>query len=258
MLRKLVHPHIIKIIGTYQEMMSYPRLYFLLMSPVGDSDLEGFLVAAGAQIREAPQWQALQNSLWLKTWFGCLASALAYMHSQGVHHEDIKPKNIIHRGLDIYFTDFSSSREVDLVNQNTSTESPALATRLYAAPEALPDEDGSINRHGSKTDIFSLGLVFVEMLTVLDGKEVGALRENLPNRAPYWKITSTFDDWFVSRTTAHMYTKCIKPMLAQERHARPTALEVVDCIRSHQPWRTLVCPCHHMLGVSEGSTPSQG
>ena len=245
MLRKLSHPHIIRLIGSYQEITNR-HFYFLLMFPVGENDLEEFLVTAVESIRQGSQPNALQYSLWLKTWFGCLASALAYMHSQSVYHEDIKPKNIIHRGEDIYFTDFSSSREMDLASQVTSTESPALATRLYAAPEALPDEEGNISRHGSKTDIFSLGMVFVEMLTVLDQKEIVALRENLPDYAPYHKIIHNFDDWFTSETSAHMYVTCIKPMLAPQRQDRPSALEVVDCIRGCQSWRTLVCPCQNM------------
>ena len=249
-LRNLGHLHIIKIIGSYQEKIASRHFYFLLMFPVGNNDLEGFLMAAAEVIRQGTPPKALQYSRWLRKWFGCLASALAYMHSQGVHHEDIKPRNIVHRREEIYFTDFSSAREVDLASQVTSTESPALATRIYAASDVFPDEHGNNSRHGSKSDVFSLGTVFIEMLTVLDGKNIGSLREGLPAKSPYHKITHTFDDWFASKVSTHMYTKCVKPMLAPERQDRPTATEVVDCIRGSQPWRAHACPCQNMTSFS--------
>jgi serine/threonine protein kinase len=93
----------------------------------------------------------------------CLASALAYMHSQNMHHEDIKPANIIHRRNKVYFTDFSSSRKLHHC-ETTLTSSEVAAAPLYAAPEAFYN-GGKACQHGSQAEVCSLGLVFAEILT---------------------------------------------------------------------------------------------
>ena len=239
-MRKIEHPHVVKLIGSYQEKLSYRHYYFLLMFPVGENDLEAFLEIAAAIIQAGESEERAIHSNRLRTWFSCLASALTYLHSQGIHHEDVKPKNIIYRGDNIYFTDFGSSREIDLASQITSTENPALSTRLYAAPEAMTDEDGSLRRHGSKSDIFSLGIVFVEMLTVLEGKRVVELRENLPPPTPYHKMTAMFDNWF--ETHAYHYEICVKPMLAPERSDRPDAKETMTKFLWLN-WEVRSCAC---------------
>lgn len=146
------------------------------MSPVGDNDLKAFLHNAIHHISLATI-SGVTYSMYLRTWIHCLASALAYLHLQQIQHDDIKPSNIVYRNCDIFFTDFGSSRDLKL-RDATSTSSPALATRLFAAPEAMMDRDGNIGRHGYKSDVFSLGLVFAEMLWVLKGEKV-LLRQQL-------------------------------------------------------------------------------
>jgi serine/threonine protein kinase len=119
--------------------------------------------------------------MYLRTWIQCLASALAYLHAQQIQHEDIKPSNIIHCGSHVLFTDFESSRDVKLRN-TTSTASPALGTRLFAAPEAMVDRNDNVGCHGFISDVFSLGLVFAEILWVLNGGKV-PLREHIQSQA---------------------------------------------------------------------------
>jgi serine/threonine protein kinase len=130
--------------------------------------------------------------------------------------------NIIYRSGDVLFTDFGSSREL-LLDDATSTESPALATRLFAAPEALMDEDGNIGRHGYKTDVFSLGFVFAEMLWVLDGAEVllrDHLEAQLDSRATICQYHDVVDDinmLLMKGDSARIYSLCVKPMQNLER-----------------------------------------
>jgi serine/threonine protein kinase len=247
LLRRIDHIHIVKVIGAYQEDISPRFSYFILMHPVGESDLDAFLVTAGSIIRTEPNVPGSNCEryiMYLRTWFLCLASALTYLHEQGILHEDIKPRNIIHRGVDVFFIDFGSSREFDLVNNLTSTESPVLATRLYAAPEAADriDSEGNISRHGLKTDVFSLGIVFFEMLTVLDLKEVGELRDRVPQGSCYHMITSSFGNWLVAESCVNFYEEYVAPMLKHERKERPRAKEVLEAL-NNTSWLTLECPC---------------
>jgi serine/threonine protein kinase len=138
-LMRLNHLHIIKVLGCYQERRGSSSFAICaLLHPSGDEDLGVFLHERCTN--------SLHNSVfhtWIRGWFFCLASALAYMQSEGIHHEDIKPPNIIHRQGTVYLTDFSFSRRLE-IGHDTSTASPAMASRLFAAPEALCDDAGNL------------------------------------------------------------------------------------------------------------------
>lgn len=141
-LRSLRHIHIIRLINTYEDVSTKGIASFsILMSPVGDLGLERFLSeieAHGLETRHT-------HCIWLRSWFSCLASALTYIHSQGIRHEDIKPSNIVHRGDRIFFTDFSSSTRFRL-GETTSAESQARirpCTQLQRHEPTLPMIDWS-------------------------------------------------------------------------------------------------------------------
>jgi serine/threonine protein kinase len=247
-MRSLSHPHVVQVLGCYQEGEGTRDHFFhVLMFPVGDQDLGTFLEDRYDASEGSP------HELWLRAWFSCLTSALAYMHSKKIHHEDIKPKNIIHRGERVMFTDFSSSRKFES-GQETSTANPARASRLFAAPEALPTEDGIILRHGSKTDIFSLGLVFVEMLTVLCGQAIDDLHDGIHTAFPgfddnwerrqYHRVVAYFSPWFASTSGSFIYDIVIQPMLVGDRKERASANAVLALLSQQLP----ICQCtstHH-------------
>jgi serine/threonine protein kinase len=228
-LKSLDHKNIVKILGCYEEQWGRTPTICVLMFPVGDADLGHFLY-------EQCQPASEQHKLWIRSWFRCLASALAYMHAQGIHHEDIKPANLVHRGDTIIFTDFSSSRRLE-AGQDTSTESSAKASRLFAAPEAMSD-DGTVLRHGSKSDIFSLGLVYVEMLVVLMGSSVYAMRDFVfKDKMQEKRYCHVIDE--ILCFVAHgllpeglsLYT-----MLYPTRQFRPSADNIVESLENGEQW----------------------
>ena len=259
-LESLVHCHIVQIIGSYSECPPSGRqFYSLLMSPVGDQDLKAFLEMVGDPSWDGRHDMARIERIWLQTWFTCLASTLAYMHSSGVRHQDIKPSNIIHRGSTIYFTDFGSSSQFQ-IGRTTSTENPARTSAMYSAPEVI-NCDGVLNRHGRGTDVFALGAVFCEMLTVLTDNSVEGfhkflLRSDSPegarNSGPgaqaakgilfYGQKIERVSKWF---ETDDFYLHCVWPMLTPDRKKRPDADAVVKLIRTYeQPTLLPFCPCN--------------
>lgn len=93
-----------------------------------------------------------------------ICEALQYAHDQGVLHRDIKPENIL---LDatgrVKIADFGIAKLVDDPRSEiTLTEQGArLGTPHYMAPEQVEDP----SRVDHRADIYSLGVVFYELLT---------------------------------------------------------------------------------------------
>ena len=93
-----------------------------------------------------------------------ICEALQYAHEQGVLHRDIKPENLLldTRGR-VKIADFGIAKMVgDRVTDITLTAAGArLGTPHYMAPEQI--ESPSAVDH--RADIYSLGVVFYELLT---------------------------------------------------------------------------------------------
>ena len=81
--KSMDHPHISNFVGAY----SLGSSLSIIMEPVAEADLKHVL--------ETPQeWGEVLEKI--SRWFGCLASALSYLHEQKrVIHRDIKPANIL-------------------------------------------------------------------------------------------------------------------------------------------------------------------
>ncbi|PMD14608.1 hypothetical protein NA56DRAFT_610010 [Hyaloscypha hepaticicola] len=220
-MKYLNHQHIVKIAGTYQD----PRSYAIVMSPVGEGDLGDFLEQVG--VNGFPE----EHCDWIDKWFSCLTSAVAYIHEQGIRHKDIKPKNIVQKGNQIYLTDFGSCHQF-IADMASSSDGYAFGfTRLYCAPEVIAQ-----SRRGRSADIFSLGCVFSEMITVLDKRRVEDYYKfrvtpdedscNGETHA-YWKTLHKVAEWF-SRTSRPRFWKIVQGMLEENPEARPSAAVFMD------------------------------
>ncbi|MFT5302083.1 MAG: hypothetical protein ACI814_002897, partial [Mariniblastus sp.] len=93
-----------------------------------------------------------------------LCDALQYAHDKGVVHRDIKPENILMAADgSVKIADFGLSRILGNENQQdllTGTHQ-VMGTPRYMAPEQFEGSHGVDHR----ADIYSLGVVFYEMLT---------------------------------------------------------------------------------------------
>ena len=84
------------------------------------------------------------------------AGGIEYAHSQGFVHRDIKPHNLLLTSEgEIKVADFGISRAVDL-----SVATGSMGTLPYMAPEQLDGE----HQPDFRSDIYSLGVTFYEML----------------------------------------------------------------------------------------------
>lgn len=96
-------------------------------------------------------------------WMPYICSAIRYAHEKGVIHRDIKPANVlISREGDVKVGDFGLAKLVGhSVDRSITQTQVSMGTPDYAAPEAL-DEGGQADH---RSDIYSLGVLFYEMLT---------------------------------------------------------------------------------------------
>ncbi|MFO0888231.1 MAG: serine/threonine-protein kinase [Isosphaeraceae bacterium] len=89
------------------------------------------------------------------------ALALAHAHERGVIHRDIKPENLlVDRQGHVHLIDFGLAR---FLEDTTITNTGALVgTPMYMSPEQV---SGRLNVD-CRTDVYSLGLVLYELLTL--------------------------------------------------------------------------------------------
>lgn len=90
-----------------------------------------------------------------------LALVLDFAHTQNVVHRDVKPENIMASSSGrVWLVDFGLSRFLEGVNLSRSGS--IIGTSEYMSPEHLT---GRVNV-GKRSDIYSLGIVFYELLTL--------------------------------------------------------------------------------------------
>jgi predicted ATPase/signal transduction histidine kinase/DNA-binding NarL/FixJ family response regulator/tRNA A-37 threonylcarbamoyl transferase component Bud32 len=93
-----------------------------------------------------------------------LASALAQLHQQNIIHKDIKPRNIlVHETTgDVRLMGFGIATRLSRANPTMSHANALEGTLSYISPE----QTGRMNRTiDYRTDFYSLGVTFYEMLT---------------------------------------------------------------------------------------------
>jgi serine/threonine protein kinase len=89
-----------------------------------------------------------------------MADALGALHAIGVLHRDVKPGNVLLReDGSIAFIDFGLARQVGLESEITG------AGAIFGTPHYMSPEQGHGGRLDERSDLYSLGVIFHEMLT---------------------------------------------------------------------------------------------
>ena len=153
------------------------------MSPVADCNLVDFYLRVPEDDWLLPV---------LRRFYGCLATALQYLHCSKIRHKDIKPENILVKGESVFLTDFGISLDFEHLSSGTTTEDTGKSW-IYCAPEMTNDQS-----RNESSDIWSLGCVFVEMATVLKGRSIENLRVYLAAKTGshrFYKNQKAVETW---------------------------------------------------------------
>lgn len=126
-LKRLSHHHLVKFIGSYTD----PNYVGLIMSPVADCDLAEFL---------QPDPLPKERLFHIRHFYGCLISALEYLHDNKIRHKDVKPGNILVHGSNVLLTDFGTSLDWTEKGHSTTMDQPSAMSLPYCSPEVAEYE----------------------------------------------------------------------------------------------------------------------
>jgi serine/threonine protein kinase len=204
-LLRLQHAHIVRIVGTYTARKDLA----ILLYPAAEMDLDAYMdgilddsdMSAPFATQEAFSTSVART---IKTFFGCLSNAIAFIHGRNVKHMDIKPKNILVKRTKsgfhkVYIADFGIARSYTSAAES-ETDSPVSFTRTYAAPGVILQD-----RRGFGADVFSLGCVFMEMMATLLSLSTDArderqalleLRQNKSGTSAYYANIEVVTHWY--------------------------------------------------------------
>ena len=152
LVRGLQHPNLVRLLDV--ELDSGGALVMLLeLCRCNLRHLMAELDSAGAC------WMEMSTT---KTFLRGILSGVAYCHERSIIHRDLKPDNIL---LDetrcmVKIADFGMSRQI--LFRDKSAYTGGLVTQWYRSPEIMLGD----TNYGPAVDIWSIGCILVEMITL--------------------------------------------------------------------------------------------
>ncbi|KAG7006880.1 hypothetical protein G7Y79_00012g032160 [Physcia stellaris] len=202
----------------------------MLLQPVADENLKQYM-------SRAPHL-SVEEQTYFRSYFGCLAHTIKFLHGIEMLHKDIKPENVLLKDGQLILTDFGTAFDWSKTGQSmTQSNASDWRTPRYQSPEAV---HGEFRR---ASDIWSLGVVFLEMVTFLRGKTlaemdtflnrhgqgVTSIHNNIEGAMNWFGQLQAYDSGFGSPVDNEPLT-WIKSMLNRVQSNRLTAEELVDKI----------------------------
>lgn len=149
----------ISIYKLHSQLSCLPELRDFELLPVVKLDLEAGVETLHSYIaKEQPGLTMEKKSIMFR-----LAKCMAAISSQGIIHADLKPENIILNDQGkVQIIDWGLA-QIDHSYDQGEPKNTFVQTIWYRAPELLTEKP--LSTYSNKIDIFSLGLIFLELLT---------------------------------------------------------------------------------------------
>jgi len=164
-LQKMSHPNVVPMSGAGE---AHGMLYFTMPFLEGDT-LRQRLAREGA----FPMGDAVRVAR-------DIANALVHVHSLGVVHRDVKPENILLAPHGAVLLDFGHARAPAIMPSVDAQDAKKyiVGTPNYVSPEQVAGRRVA----DSRSDIYSLGCVLLEMLTGQLPFAASSARESMQRR----------------------------------------------------------------------------
>ncbi|TKA72637.1 hypothetical protein B0A55_05982 [Friedmanniomyces simplex] len=238
-MRSLKHMHIVSVSFWTKSSLSCS----IFLEPCADCNLRAYLEHC---VEEKYPNKLLEPII---PWFGCLLTALALAHNQRIAHQDIKPSNILVKDGQIFLTDFGEAKDFTGYETNRTRNDEVCGTPVYRAPEVRPGVP-----RGFPADIFALGCVFSEMMTVLakrsledyqDFRESDSSENSVAFRANLDKVRSWYeglvlDDYKLYDVLEYM----LKRMITNDPENRRTPQMLWDWLLKDESHNRYHCRSH--------------
>lgn len=187
------HPFLVKYVDDFKGNDLNVPSYFLVME-----------FAEGETLQKIIKNKGLRNEAQIVSIFKNILEGIKGLHqvrgddeSKGIIHRDLKPENIIINGDQVKILDYGISKVIDYTAL-TSTGN-FLGSPLYSSPEQITDSKNIDKR----SDLYTLGVIFYEMLTSKVPYEFNNLPElidriknesPIPPRKYFPNITNKFEN----------------------------------------------------------------
>lgn len=238
-MRKLKHPNIVELKHCFYCNGEKPGEVYLnlVLDYVPDT-----IYGVSRQFQRAKQ---LMPMIYVKVYTYQMCRALAYIHSLGVCHRDIKPQNLL---LDptshvVKLCDFGSAKILQKDEPNVSY----ICSRYYRAPELI---FGATN-YTTAIDVWSLGCVVAEMILgqpLFPGESgVDQLVEIIkvlgtPQRQEIEAMNPNYTEFQFPQIKAHPWNEVFGSSASPEATDLISNMLAYDPLKRIKPWEALAHP----------------
>jgi class 3 adenylate cyclase/predicted ATPase/predicted Ser/Thr protein kinase len=193
---------------------------------VGMFEGGAFIVSAYLEGPDLARWMKTNRATWIESaqMVAAVAEALAHAHTRLIVHRDVKPSNIIITADRVpVLVDFGLA--LDDLAAGGAEKGLVSGTPWYMSPEQAA---GTAHRVDGRTDLYSLGVVFYEMLTGRVPFRSRDLRE---------LVRQVLDDepqpprQLVAEIPPELERVCLKALAKQQQDRYSTAADFADDLR---------------------------
>ena len=214
-LSKLYHENIVRYHHTWIDTHNNINLY--IQMELCDTTLKNIIVNKTLSYNE------------LSVLFYKIVTGIDYIHKNNIIHRDIKPSNILIKNNIPKIADFGLSIMNNVIVKydsikhiNCENMTHEIGTDIYASPEQL-----NSSSYNEKTDIYSLGIIYFEMLYMFANSTNTCDKNNIIN-----ELRDGIYDWCNSNINT-IYQHIIKQMISLDINIRPSATEIKQYIENN-------------------------
>jgi serine/threonine-protein kinase len=190
-----------------------------------------------------------------------ICNGVAFANAKGIVHRDLKPDNVMLGSFgEVLVADWGLAKRLDgtpqqrvMVQMGAQTfdtgELRTLAGYVYGTPAYMPPEQarGEIDRIDQRSDVYALGAMLYELLTLTPPQMTGDVRETLrrvasgePVERPERRVAGRELPWRLPRELSAICMKALSPAM-EDRY--PTAKVLADDLQRFLEGRAvLACP----------------